>query len=283
MKILITAAIAILCAGGLYWGLSDKDAAQKQSTDITHDDGTDKRTPDASKDKTDSASIAKSEVAASNKSTEKVDLESFKLDKEMWEQEHGFAPMSMRKTYINYGMDTLVELAGQGDVLAIEMIAPVLDDIYPLELLATAAARGSVSALNAGFLLAKDYHAHYKDGSMTEQEVREKLNIRESTNLTLGVAERILIDAVLMQIRGHITRGSIAIHEVESNILKRKVIDEEWDRVYKAALAKYELLSKLRESYGYSEFDNSYPESYAKQLGIPLENNYLEQIKGRIK
>lgn len=201
------------------------------------------------------------------------------LDIEAWEQERGFVSSDLRSTYATYGFETLIELGKQGDVLAVEMLASTGMVDNPIDLLSTAAARGSVSALNTRTIVTENLLSAYKKGEIDESEARQKLGLDSKAAIEKGAVEIILVDAVLMKIRGDIARGDLVLMMTQNNIMQRQLSSDEIAWVHGEAIKQYELLSALRAQLGYDEFNNNYPPSYAGRYGLPDNNTYLDSLK----
>lgn len=192
--------------------------------------------------------------------------------------------------YKSYDKETLLSLAAQGDIYALEES----HDIFLMELdykkanqaLMDAAIYGSTRAFLTMGSLASSRINSLRNGHRSEQEVREIHNLK-NVDIPIEQALGVLAGAayIVSAMRGNVMIAGANIKSLQQNILERNFTKEEMRAIVKSAQSLYNNLAAERKKRGLDEFDNSYPEAYARHHGYPKENtviaesiNYLESL-----
>lgn len=192
--------------------------------------------------------------------------------------------LEQQEVYKNYDKETIFSLADQGDIYALQQtsIYLMLDlkTLEALESLQVAASLGSVKAL---YMIGANYRnalSNYQEGYKTEKQIREEYNIPESSIFTFEQTLEVLAAAHYMApaLRGDPFGSAIEINSFEESDLKRKIAKEDWPIIVKNANAIYANINERREQINADEFDNSYPDPYARLHGLPKENNMANKF-----
>ena len=191
-----------------------------------------------------------------------------------------------REAYKSYDLQTLLELAKQNDVIALELAAGEfykngqVQDAYDMRL--KAAALGSTRALFSNSTLAIATLENISSGYESENFVREDYNMPDYINVK-EVLERVaLSNYVVAAMRGDVDRARFKLKDYQREYRDNEPFTlEEWQTIATDADELYQTLTEARNSLGLNSFDNSYPEAYAHIFELPKENTdpigYLEK------
>ncbi|WP_086933941.1 hypothetical protein [Agarilytica rhodophyticola] len=219
--------------------------------------------------------------ASENKFTRLTLAERYELAE--WKASRG-SSLEQAEIYRSYDQEALLALADQGDIYALQEVSGELmvnsQTSKALEALRNAAALGSVEAL---YMLGAIYSStldNLKKGHETEERIRKDFGIKQSKNFTLEKSLEIIAAAHYMAsaLRGDIFSAATDIDVFQKHQLKRTISKEDWPVIIKNANAVYASIDERREQLNADEFDNSYPEPYARLHELPKENNMAEKF-----
>lgn len=243
------------------------------------------------RDGVEATNVAAQTRTATVKTDSKKEIAQQTLIIKRWEETRGFASDDLRRAYQSFGDSNLRALAEQDDPLAIELLAQKAlkeqsDKVMTREnfdALDKAAAVGSVHALIEHVNLTIELYKQYQSGTLTETHLRRQIGLAEDEKIISSTAKIALSNALVVQLRGDIIRGRALFQKTAAQILKRMPSDDETRSISEYAMQRYQKLKALRNGLGYSNFDNSYPEAYAKRHNLPLHNTMLDEVGKKLK
>lgn len=204
-----------------------------------------------------------------------------------WYSTVGYFPPEDLAIYRSYNLETLLLMARDGDLMALQAIG--LDMFFADEnkelarvALLDAAARGSIYALVTFSSLSKSMYRDYLDGSVSEDQIQQWTQVPDTAPAELRIKSAV--------IGGYIAGGILGMHREAMRNLQRlestfnaPMTPDDWRIGYEYAKFLLQRVEAHRGELFLDPFNRSYPQEYADTHQLPSKNNFEEYVREQIQ